>query len=157
MASIEPITFCSVGSNRLSLQIKKERKGFSTTGEVEIIGAENAEFENGVFITDDPEKIELIRKSTAFKEKRIIELAPGQEAPVPQRQQTIRGPVSTSVFRGELDLPTEKTLVKISEQGGTVCPECGDVFEEDFNGKKVRMHNIAKHRKKIELQKVGEK
>lgn len=155
---IETVTFCSVGSNRFSLQLKPERKNFSNSGEVEIIEPMNAEFENGVCKTDDPEKIELIRKSIAFREKRVIELKPGDKEPSPPRQETIKGPITSSDFREELDLSKEKNLVKISEQGITSCPHCDLVFEDDWIGRKVRMHNIAKHRNnEIKILKAEEK
>jgi len=157
---MESTTFVSKGSNRYSLHLTPERKGFNPIGEIEVIPAKLVAFEGGVFKTEDPEEAEKIRNSDAFKKGRIFELKIGEEPPAPSKAQVVRGSISSATLKGEMGSePTEeKSQIKLAEQGTTYCAKCDKYFQEDFHGRKLRMHTLRKHGDpKKKTKKVKEK
>lgn len=133
----ESVTFHSPYT-RLSIQVKPERKGFY--GEQPfIIPAVLAQFDNGNYTTSDPEIIEALRMSPAYKRHEIFEInAENPKPPNPDAQKVFRGPVGTDQLHGEIGKIPQK-------QPGSKCPvpTCGKEFLNDLAGKKLRMHMVS--------------
>jgi len=145
----ETVSFMSKDA-RLQIQFKPEKKGFNQFNQVETLPWEPIVFVDGRFKTDDPEKIEFLRKSDAVRLKRVIEVTEEDKQNISMNppQATTRGPVSTGDLNkeaGTKEIPSPG--VKMEEGGMNPCdvPGCAYVAEKDFRGNKLRMHKLAKH------------
>lgn len=144
---MQTATFVSKGSNRYSLQIKPEGKSFKGE-EVVTWRAEMVSFEGGVFKTDDQEMADAIRNTDAFKKGRVFELKVGEEEPVAQKSKTVRGAISSGTLKEEAGVRAESEKLSFKEKKVTKCdvPGCGKTFENDFYGRKLRMHKLQHRR-----------
>jgi len=157
----ERVTFITP-SLRYTLHLKAERKGFDGNGILEVIPAKLIRFEEGKYSTDDPETIKLLRESKPFRRGKIKEITGAiREAMAAPVQKTTRGPITSVAMHEEAGRVEEKPqALAIQEKGVTVCDivvagkVCGKTFEDDFGGRKLKMHKIAAHRKGLTGKKV---
>ena len=143
----EEIIFVSKGSNRYSLHVKKEQKAFGQDHNVVTFPAEMIKFEGGVFKTSDPEKIEIIRATEAFRNGRVFELPKGMAEPQLERPKTHSGAISTKTLKDEAGIEEKDQALKLQEGGLSICDICNPPaeFPGDFTGQKLRMHKIHAH------------
>lgn len=150
MAQENPsVTFRSKDA-RLQLHLKGERKGFKGE-EPFVIPAEIAEFQDCMYVTSDPEVIEIIRNTDAFKQHRVIEITDEDRKNVsmsPPTQQTIRGAVSSKDFSKELGAETNFRKKMRLEEGITQCEICEKIFKNDKQGRRLKMHKVS-HRDSV--------
>jgi len=135
---------------RLQIQFKPEKKGFNQFNQVETLPWDPIVFVDGRFKTDDPEKIEFLRKSDAVRQKRVIEVTEEdkQNISLDPPQQTTRGPLSSGDLNKEAGVKDNPPPgVRMEEASRTFCdvPGCSYCAEKDFRGNKLRMHKLAKH------------
>ena len=135
---------------RLQIQFKPEKKGFNQFNQVETLPWDPIVFVDGRFKTDDPEKIEFLRKSDAVRQKRVIEVTEEdkQNISMSPPQGTTRGALSTGDINKEAGVRDNPSPgVKMEEGGINPCdvPGCSYCAEKDFRGNKLRMHKLAKH------------
>lgn len=145
----ETVSFMSKEA-RLQIQFKPEQKAFNRFGQVEVIPWDPIVFADGRFKTDDPEKIKFLRNSSAFKQKRVIEVTEEDKQNISMHppQKTTRGALSSKDLKDEGKFKEEeKPGVTMQEIGTVYCdvPDCKYFAERDFRGNKLRMHKLAKH------------
>jgi hypothetical protein len=148
-----------VMSKRYSLHVASERPYFDPNGVGHIVPAKIISFEGGVYITSDEQVIEAIRKSNAYRQKKIIEITDadrGAFRPQPE-QKTIRGPIGAAVLQKEAGVtPTQEPGLSMLSPS-TTCDICGKEFKDDLGGKRVRLHKISHRRGKPQEVSVEEK
>jgi len=149
---MEQVIFRAINAN-LSLHVKKEEKYYKGE-ELHVIPAKLVRFEMGQHVSSDPEEIEQIRATDAYKRKRVFEItAQDREAlKQPPKQKTHRGMVTSKQVGEEAGIKPEPERIALSEKGRTECPECHLVFENDFSGRRLRGH-MQIHRRKEEAKK----
>jgi len=150
---MEQVIFRAINAN-LSLHVKKEEKYYKGE-ELHVLPAKLIRFEMGQHITSDPEEIKQIRETPAYKSKRVFEItAQDREAlKQPPRQKTHRGMVSSKMIGEEAGVKPKPEKVALSEKGRTECPECHMVFDNDFAGRRLRMHQQMHRRKEAAKKK----
>lgn len=143
----EEVIFVAKGCNRYSLHVKPEHKAFGQDHNVVTFPAKIISFEGGVFKTENPEKIEAIRATKAFKKGRVFELPKGAAEPKPERTKTHSGAISTKTLKEEAGVEENEQRLKLQESGLSVCDICDPPaeFPGDFTGQKLRMHKIHAH------------
>ena len=139
---------------RLALHFKPEKREHGMGDQVFITPARTLIFENGTLATSDPEIIEYVRKSVAFKSGEITEITDRDRAAVTTRPAGIRGVVSSE----ELGRPVIQQGLAIKERGGTnTCAVCHASFTDDLHGRKLRMHMMKHRREEQKAASIQEK
>lgn len=138
---VEKVTFITPERRKL-LHIEPEKKVFR--GEIlEIMPAKLVEFDMGRYVTSDEEIIRKIRESNAYKRNEIREITDNDKdavnLAVEQRQNVVRGAITTQTLSKETGVEEKKEPVSLKEMT-TQCPECGKVFTNDPHKRKVGMH-----------------
>ena len=152
---MESVTFMCRG-NRFTMQIEPEKPGIhpDSSGMIKPIPANVIRFEGGKYLTDDPKVIGLIKATPAFKRHEVFTLTEekaAEEKAKPPAKKTVRGSIDSKSLEKEAgvqDSPEMQAALK--EKGVTHCdfPKCKAVFENDFTGKRLRMHKLSHRRKK---------
>jgi len=152
--------FFSVAQN-LRLHIKPEKQVVGVNGMLDYIPAKTVRFVNGEYVTEDPEEIELIRKTEAYRRKRIGELTSDDKESVAIAQEVIeeverrrtekkgkRGAIDTNTLKGKPSITVAEKNLKAKTV--TKCDICGKEFENDLTGRKLRTHKQW-HRRQAKL------
>jgi|Deesub1362A_J573_1020465.scaffolds.fasta_scaffold00107_95 predicted HNH restriction endonuclease len=159
MANAEKVEF-RVNALRYMIVIRPESLSLSPDGRIIQVPAKIAKFENGVYVTSNPEEIKAIRNSIAYKEGVIFEISEVDRKIVEasinaKKQKTIRGSINTQTIAQEAEVPEETVRaeklrnpkVKLEEKkaGPFVCDVCKKEFSSEMA---LRGHKISHRRGK---------
>jgi hypothetical protein len=149
----------------LNLHTKREEQ-FYRGGQFNVIPAELVRFEQGKFKTNDSALADRIRKTPAFRDRRVIELTANDfemlklaeeytKKANALRTKVVRGAVSGETLHKEAGVEKQTPVENkpsLQEKAKSKCADCGKEFEDDFSGAKLRGH-MMHHRRKAQSQK----
>lgn len=147
----ERVTFATTVSGRFSLRYESEQIRQLDGGRITAIPQTNIEFVEGIFITDDPKKIEHVRECGAFKRKEIFEVSAEDKAAVlgPKRE-VVRGTVASADIHKEAGINEADAPVSMAERGFKCdFPDC----DREFKGAAALATHKLYHRRKEESKK----
>jgi len=143
----ETVEFRALSKN-YRIQVAPEHPYFDQNRIARMIPAKIVTFSPaGVFSTSDPEIIAAIRGSASFRSRRVIEISPGDKALFEKQPQpkSVRGVITAASIQEEAGAPVSESVpaaIKLEEKSGPACEVCGKKFDNDPQGRKLRMHKV---------------